>query len=484
MAETSMISNGITGELNKVLIGDDIKPGDAAGYAMCKSIFEYHPLGGKLAEQPITMATSQRREISIPGSPEAAIKKRFWEVWAEIGADASAHQTATIARVYGIAALVVGAQDIPSNEPMTPEQIQGNDLYLNAADPLNAAGSLVLNQDPSAPDFLKPQSVTVGGNLFHKSRAVIIMNEMPLYLGWTPSAFGFSGRSVYQRCLYPLRSYLSVMEGDDMVARKAGLLVMKAQQETSMANNLLAGAMRKKREKVKLGRNNEVLSIGPNDEVASLDLHNVGDALDTAFTRIKETIAAGAGMPAILVNQQTFAQGFGEGSEDAKAIAAYIEWIRGWMQPIYNMLDRICLYRTLTPEFYAGIQAEYTEYASVSYEAATQRWRNAFTAKWPSYLREPESEKVNVEKVKFEAILAASGALLPTLDAENKTRVIMWVQDCLNASTNLIPTRLEIDAMGLEEWLVEKQIMQPDEDPMGGDKDEVDPERSIPVMKP
>ena len=41
------------------------------------------------------------------------------------------------------------------------------------------------------------------GQQYHPSRARICLNEMPVYLGYTNSAFGYVGRSVYQRALFP-----------------------------------------------------------------------------------------------------------------------------------------------------------------------------------------------------------------------------------------------------------------------------------------
>ncbi|WP_245168482.1 hypothetical protein [Enterobacter roggenkampii] len=42
-------------------------------------------------------------------------------------------------------------------------------------------------------------------------------------------------------------------------------------------------------------------------------------------------MAAAADMPAIILNSETFAQGFGEGTEDARAVAVYIDNIREWL---------------------------------------------------------------------------------------------------------------------------------------------------------
>lgn len=460
MAEIRLTNGGMTGELSGILLADDIQPGSELGYQTAKSIYEFHPLGEKLAKQPVEMAMCERREIAVPGAPEDMVVRRFNEVWGEVGADRSILNTSVLSRIYGVSALVVGISDYPTNEPLDTEKLRENDIYFNCADPLNAAGSLVMNQDATAPDFLKPTNVKVGGDLYHKSRSVVLLNDMPIFLGWTASAFGFSGRSVYQRSLYALKSYIHAMIADNMVARKCGLIVAKMQGGTSVANELANRIMGQKREMVRVGGTEDVLTIGTMDSVESLDLNNIAPTMDVALTHIKETIAAGAGMPALLVNQQTFAQGFGEGSEDAKQIAGYIDGIRTWMQPLYALMDRVVMARAWTPEFYATVQQTYPEdYGNVSYEAAVQSWRNTFSASWPSLIREPESKEVEVEKVRFEAVLSAVTALLPSLDPINKANMIQWVQDCLNASEKLIPARLTLDPEELSNWLEEQGVI-------------------------
>ena len=97
MAELSTIRNGLTGSLADLLKGD-IQPGQSIGYETAKALFEFHPLGAKLSKLPVEMAMAQDREISIPGSPEAAVRKRFEEVWLEIGADAAIEMVATWTR--------------------------------------------------------------------------------------------------------------------------------------------------------------------------------------------------------------------------------------------------------------------------------------------------------------------------------------------------------------------------------------------------
>ncbi|MDE3023907.1 MAG: DUF1073 domain-containing protein, partial [Pseudomonadota bacterium] len=192
-------TNGLSSSLLDLLVADEIVPGTDPSYQICKIIYSYHPLGAKMAESPIGMAQSQERDISIPGAPEDDLKQAFkneWDKTGVIGADVIIYNLMKTSRIYGIASLVGGIKDFPTNEPLPWDRLHEADMYYNIIDPLNSAGSLVLNQDPNAPDFQKPTYLKVGSKDYHPSRAVIMMNEQPIYIQWSNSAFGFVGRSV------------------------------------------------------------------------------------------------------------------------------------------------------------------------------------------------------------------------------------------------------------------------------------------------
>ncbi|VFS51429.1 Uncharacterised protein [Budvicia aquatica] len=105
------------------------------------------------------------------------------------------------------------------------------------------------SQDPNAPDFQEPKNtLNIAGQDWHPSRTMKVFNGAPIYLGYQSSAFGFTGRSVFQRALYPLKSFLQSMVADNMVSQKAGVLVAKTAQNTSVLSGLMAAAGMIKRE--------------------------------------------------------------------------------------------------------------------------------------------------------------------------------------------------------------------------------------------
>ena len=429
---TVQIGSSLGSELTRLLLVDDIVPGSDPSYQTAKTLYEYHPLGSKIADDPIILAQSQRREITVPDSPGARVKEAFEAAWDALNLDSFIFGVASTSRIYGIGSIVYGAvkkdgTQIPANEPIDPWELWQCTPYFSVADPLNTAGSLVLNQDPNAPDFQKASNIEVAGVPYHSSRSATLMNERPIYISYTNSAFGFSGRSVYQRILYPLKSFIRSMITDDMVVTKAGLIVAKTKQPGSIISNLMSLATAVKRNFIKEAQTNNVLSIDVDESIETLNMMNIDGAFGMARKDILDNIAAGAPMPAIMLNSETYADGFGEGTEDAKKVAHYINRIRMWMQPLYAFFDRICMHIAWNPEFYETIQADFPEqYGGVDYKTAFYKWKNSFAAEWPSLLIEPESERAKNEDVKLKAIIAMLEVLIPTMDPENTTAVIEW----------------------------------------------------------
>ncbi len=88
---TLSIGQGLTTSLMQLLQAEDIVPGSAPSYETCKALYVYHPLGSKMADAPINMAQSQKREIEIPDAPPELVDE-FEKEWArtgKVGADAN-----------------------------------------------------------------------------------------------------------------------------------------------------------------------------------------------------------------------------------------------------------------------------------------------------------------------------------------------------------------------------------------------------------
>lgn len=448
-----LVTTSLGGSLLQLLMADDIVPGSDVSYQLCKSIYIYHPLGKKMADSPVVVAMSRPRKRVVQGAPNEVMEE-FNRVWAEIKGDELVQNTHSISRIYGISSLILGVEGEDEGAPVDLQRISGKRVYFNILDPLNTSGSLVLSQIPTSPTFNKPVTVRSNGKVYHPSRFHVVMNEQPVYLAYTVSAFGFVGRSVYQRALFPLKSYIRSMIANDMVLTKLGLLVAKQKKPGSIIDNIMSLAAGIKRTLLKEAQTGQVLSIDVDEAIETLNMMNVDGAGGFARTNVLKDTATAADMPAVMLENETMVGGFGEGTEDAKNISRYIDGVRGIMEPTYRFLEPVAMHRAWTPEFYKRIQALYPEnWGSRSYDDAFSEWRNNYHAEWESFLVEPESESVEVEKTKNESIVAVAQTLLPELDPENQARVMQWMVDNVQENKRLFPHELEMDWDALNDYM-------------------------------
>lgn len=453
MNEDDIALGSCSPELITLLDSDDIQPGMSAGYETCKTIYLFHPLGGKMVDRPIKMAMNEPRTIHISQAYgiESRLSDAFEREWKALGADKHIANAARISRIYGVSAAAMLVDNQEPSSAVDYRTLYKHNVTFNILDPLNTAGSIVLNQDPNAKEFQKVEGIRVAGKPYHKSRCVVQQNEDPIYLAYNSAAFGFTGRSVYQRALFPLKSFIQTMRTDDMVAVKGGLLVTKIAGAGAVVNKVMQALGGIKRMMLKRGKTGEVLQIGPQDDISSIDLSNLEKPLDSARNHILENIAAAADMPAIILNSETFAQGFGEGTEDARSVAVYIDNIREWLEPLYDYFIRICQYRAWSIEFFQSLRADFPELQN-TYSVYFASWINSFEYRWPSSLKEPESEKVKVDDIRFKAIVSMMEVLLPqtNTDDENRALLIEWAQNNANANESLFPHRLDLDIDSLK----------------------------------
>ncbi|ELX1922715.1 TPA: anti-CBASS protein Acb1 family protein [Escherichia coli] len=453
MNEDDIAIGSCSPELITLLDSDDIQPGMSAGYQTCKTIYLFHPLGGKMVDRPIKMAMNESRTVHISQAYgiEQRLRDAFEREWKALGADKHIANAARISRIYGVSAIAMLVDNQEPSSAVDYRTLYKHNVTFNILDPLNTAGSIVLNQDPNAQDFQKVDGIRVAGKPYHKSRCVVQQNEDPIYLAYNSAAFGFTGRSVYQRALFPLKSFIQTMRTDDMVSVKGGLLVTKIQGPSSVVNNMMQKLSGIKRMMLKRGKTGEVLQIGANDSIESIDLSNLEKPLDSSRNHILENIAAAADMPAIILNSETFAHGFGEGTEDARSVAVYIDNIREWLEPLYDYFIRICQYRAWSIEFFNSLRADFPELKN-TYSLYFSSWINNFEYRWPSSLKEPESEKVKVDEIRFKAIVSMLEVLLPQVntDDENRALLIEWAQTNANANESLFPQRLDLDIDSLK----------------------------------
>jgi hypothetical protein len=468
------VTSTLGGALLNLLMADDIQPGSDPGYQLCKAIFLYHPLGRKMTEAPIRLAQSQKRIRTVQDAPNELVEE-LDQVWKLMKGDDLVCGVQTLARVYGIASLVILVDDEDSAKPIDPWKLAGKKVTFNLLDPLNTSGSLVLNQVPTSQEFMKPATVRSSGKTWHPTRFAVTMNEQPVYIAYTSAAFGFVGRSVYQRALFPLKSFVRTMIANDMVATKLGLLVAKQEKPGSIIDNIMAAVAGRKRSLLQQAQTNQILSIGTEEAIETLNMMNVDGAGKFARDNILVDIATAADMPAAILKNETLTAGFGEGIEDAKNNARYINGVRTEIEPLYGFLEPIAMHRAWDENFYERLKAKYPErYRNQSYEDFFTEARQNYSAEWEEFLIEPESEAVNVEKTKSEAITAVAQSILDKLDPENQLLTIEWLVQNIQENKRLVPHELELDLDDLRDHLKEQaERNQNQEDNMAGEDNDV-----------
>ena len=175
MAEFSINGSSIGTALQTLLMVDDIQPGSDVGYQTAKTILAYHPLGQKMAEAPVKMAQSQKRKIAVPDAPEDRAVEAFEKEWLAISATKHIRNVMKLSRAYGVASLAIVEDGVDTTEPLDFDKLASETIGFSAFDPLNTAGSLVLNQDTAAIDFQKTTEIRSGGKTYHRSRTVVVL---------------------------------------------------------------------------------------------------------------------------------------------------------------------------------------------------------------------------------------------------------------------------------------------------------------------
>lgn len=455
---TAVISDGFTNgsPLYNILNAQAIVPGEEPSYQICKDLYLYHPLGKKIIDAPINKAMAKRREIVVTEDMPEYVIKRFQEVWDELQIDHYVADNYRLARTYGISVVAVMQPNDKNEKPLTPEELRGSylkgTLKFNSLDPLNAAGSLVGQLDPNRPDFLKYATCAIQGKPYAASRTHIHLYESPIYLSFTNSAFGYVGRSVFNRALYPMQSFLQSMITDNLVIMKSGVLVAKVKQASSIADKLQMWAESFRLNLLKQAKTGNTISILPDEDIESLDLHNID--YQAPRKNILENIALSLDMPASFMTNESLAQGFGEGSEDAKLIAAYIDLVRLEMQPIYEFFDNIIQVVAWSPEYYATIESD-EAHKGISYEEWYVKVRRSFKAIWPPAMEPTKKEQVLLERERYTSLIEVFNTMRLVCKGENLGKLVGWVQSNLNESKDLFTNTLHLD---LEEISKDKSL--------------------------
>ncbi|WP_337049969.1 anti-CBASS protein Acb1 family protein [Serratia fonticola] len=447
---TLSVDTGIDANLSRLLMeNDSIEPGDHAGYELCKQLWEFHPLGGKLVEKPITMALFKPRTNTVEGDEDKRLVTAFEDAWKRLDVTAKISNLFFVTRCYGAAVLAIGNRKDGSKTDAALELwgLEEDDVFINIFDPLNAAGSMGTTQDPNTAEFQQPnRHIRVAGETWHPSRTLRLFNGAPIYLSFQSSAFGYTGRSVFQRVVYPMKSFLQTMVTDNMVSNKAGVLVAKISQKNSVASAISAFALKVKRGMLKVSATENVISIGDGDSIESLDLQNVDKALTVSRDNIISNIAAGSDIPANLIKDEAFAIGFSDGTEDSKSVAQYIDSVRQKIDPVILFFERIVQHIAWSEAFFVTMQTDYPElYAGKSYKEVFYQWQQTFTSEWPPLMESPPETVQKSEGEVVKQVVELFNALAPRLDPANAATLVECIAEAVNRLSAFKDSPLVLD---------------------------------------
>lgn len=449
MAEIQL-NNNLSSELAKILESDEIQPGTDVGYELCKLLWQFHPLGGKLVEKPITMAMCKPRHYNVETDPDERVVRQFELVWKRMGLSEKIKNFFFVSRCYGAAAIGVGTRSASCKDPIPTFGLREDDVYINVWDPLNAAGSMVTDQNPNSPYFQQANAtLKISGKNWHPSRTLKIFNGTPIYLEYQNSTFGFTGRSVFQRVLYPMKSYVGTMTANDLVSQKAGVMVAKTAQNGSVINGIMAAATKVKREIVKIARNGGVINIGVSEDIESLNLQNIDKALTVARDNIISDIASGSDVPAVLIKEEAFSNGFGEGTEDSKAVSQYVDGVRQAIDSVMDYFERMVRYIAWNEDFFNSLKNDYPDIITEDYQTTFLMWEREFTAEWQELVEESPDKHREADSKVIQQAVALYTALSPTLDPKNRAALAEWVSGIVNGTQTYgdFPLIIDMDAL-------------------------------------
>lgn len=427
-----------------------ITPGYEPSYEDCKLIYVYHPLAPRIIDAPIYLGFNKPRVLSIEEGPQEELIRQFeqeWETLGEQGALRWITQGIRLSAIYGISAVGVGVPGVPTDRPLTDAEWLSPDLYFQIFDSLNTAGSVTIEQDTSKPDFLKPKYFSVNGQRYHLSRGVVLQNEDPLYIQWTSSAFGFTGRSKFMRAMYPLASYVQTMIANNMIALKLAFFIAKLKSQGAIVDRQAESFFASKLLQMKRGVTGNVISIDVEEDIQTLNMINVHEAGTFARENIIKDIANGAGMPAIMLSQEKMSSGLADGTEDAADKKSYIDAYRSQQEPLFKFFDRIVMRRAWNKDFWRAMKNKYPELIGrETYLQSFQKWCDSFSAKWAPLIPSEEKDELDAQNNRFKSVTELLTVLSGMItDEGSRAELISWVMSNINAQDKIFTAPLNLD---------------------------------------
>ena len=324
------------------------------GYEECAKLYRFWALGRRLVERIVSKSFSVPREISFGDDAPPEIAERFERVAKEVEQEKAIRQALILSRIFGQSVLYLQSDKSELSEQLTPANAQSGKMKFKAGDPL--AVNIVVNQNPQSLKFLSPESVRIGGNKINPQRAYVAMNGVPMYLQFQPSAFAYSGRSVFENQLPIIRVWAQTLRSMGRMADRASAVYAFFREFKK--GGLSANAAKRSLECVKTISETGGVAMGGDDRIDFPTTSGIGD-LDQLMQRIEREVVTASDTPLSVLLDERLANGFGNGSEDFKTIIQDINEFRdNYVKPLYDFSDTFVMWRAFDNAFLSEIISE------------------------------------------------------------------------------------------------------------------------------
>lgn len=364
-------------------------------YTECRDIYRYWALGKRMATALPQFAMSAGRKLrcgfNIPDADRALEKARN-----ELQIEDVAYRTAVYSRIYGISFIFASA-NIDPKEPITYDYMQSGEAFkFNVLDPLAHGGSVIMDLDPLSPTFSQPIDLRVQGKEVHSQRLNICVNDIPLYLKFTPSNFSFSGPSIYQNMTLLIRSWNRAIISIQRLATKASALILKAKDSGGVTNAMQNYAMQKNLEFIRRIENDGIASIKVGEELEFFQLTGVKE-VDTIIQKIQNALMmALSDTPSGILLDNYLSTGLADGDNDMKTIIIAVDKFRkDVLAPLYRYLDKFVCYKAYTPELLEYIKSEYDAFKDMTIHEIFEELMNSYNFQWNEIYPQSENEKAD-----------------------------------------------------------------------------------------
>lgn len=385
----------------------------------CLNIYRYWWFGKRIVNAIIRFAFSSERIIDSDIIPKEA-KDRFMKISKKKKQDYYIKNTIANSRIYGMSVIAVLHKYKDLSENLLISDMGYDNWRFCSYDPQSTAGTMI-NQDSWSYNFLKAESIQLGGKKLGANRGTILLNGDLQYLSYTESTYTYGGVSVFYNMLPLIRGTVSGIISLRRMAAKASAVVVKGDRGSKL-NGIIADAAKKSLEFIKSLTNTGAVHIDKNADVSFFSMTGVSE-VDAILTQMNEQILIALDdTPASILLDRAISSGLTEGNPDYKVTVTAVESFREMMvDPLYEFTDPFIQDTAWTDEFILKIkQANPEEYGNMGPSAIRTLWKNDFSYKYGSLFPKTDKEKLEENGEELSNLLKAKALGANAADIKNE----------------------------------------------------------------